>query len=111
VLEFSRWMESAVAARRPNRLLNYRELAPHAAARAPDEDHFLPLFFALGAAGDEVHANYMSREVMYSMLAMDAFALSARKAFHEPKFMNQNGRSQALGHMLAITIFQRPRPR
>ena len=39
------------------------------------EDHFLPIFFALGAAGDDLHANYLSREVMYSMLSMDAFAL------------------------------------
>ena len=42
--------------------------------RMPD-DHFLPFFFALGAAGDDLRANYLSREVMYSMLAMDAFSL------------------------------------
>mgnify|MGYP000617926765 CR=1 FL=1 len=56
-------------------LLNYRSLAPHAERAHPTEDHFLPLFFALGAAGDDLHANYLSREVMYSMLAMDAFSL------------------------------------
>ena len=56
-------------------LLNYRSQAPHAARAHPTEDHFLPLFFALGAAGDDLRANYLSREVMYGMLAMDAFAL------------------------------------
>ena len=55
--------------------LNYRSLAPHAERAQPTDDHLLPLFFALGAAGDDLHANFLSREVMYSMLAMDAFAL------------------------------------
>jgi 4,5-DOPA dioxygenase extradiol len=75
VLEFSRWIESALQRGDLNALLNYRSLAPHAERAHPTEDHFLPLFFALGAAGDDLHANYLSREVVYSMLAMDTFAL------------------------------------
>ena len=75
VIEFSRWIEAALARGDLNALLNYRNLAPHAERAHPTEDHFLPLFFALGAAGDDLHANYLSREMMYSMLAMDAFAL------------------------------------
>ncbi|ART51365.1 dioxygenase [Acidovorax carolinensis] len=75
VIEFSRWIESALARGDLKALLNYRSLAPHAERAHPTEDHFLPLFFALGAAGDDLHVNYLSREVMYSMLAMDAFAL------------------------------------
>ena len=75
VLEFSRWIESALERGDLKALLNYRSLAPHAERAHPTEDHFLPLFFVLGAAGDDLHANYLSREVMYSMLAMDAFAL------------------------------------
>ena len=75
VLEFSRWIESALERGDLKALLNYRSQAPHAERAHPTDDHFLPLFFALGAAGDDLHANYLSREVMYSMLAMDAFAL------------------------------------
>ena len=56
-------------------LLAYRAQAPHASRAHPSEDHFLPLFFALGAAGPEARPHYLSREVMYSMLAMDAFTL------------------------------------
>ena len=56
-------------------LFQYRSLAPHASRAHPSEDHFLPLFFALGAAGTQARPNYLSREVMYSMLAMDAFTL------------------------------------
>lgn len=77
VLEFSRWIESALARGDLQALLNYRTEAPHAHRAHPTEDHFLPIFFALGAAGDDLHANYLSREVMYSMLSMDAFALQA----------------------------------
>ena len=75
VIAFSRWIESALERGDMQALLNYRSLAPHAERAHPTEDHFLPLFFALGAAGDDLHANYLSREVMYSILAMDAFAL------------------------------------
>ena len=75
VLEFSRWIEDALARGDMAALLNYRTQAPHASRAHPTEDHFLPIFFALGAAGDDLHANYLSREVMYSMLSMDAFAL------------------------------------
>ncbi len=80
VLEFSRWVESAITRGDRTALLNYRELAPHARRAHPTEDHFLPLFFTLGAAGwggdAPLQADYISREVMYSMLAMDAFALT-----------------------------------
>ena len=77
VLEFSRWIEAALQRGDLPALLAYRERAPHAERAHPTDDHFLPLFFALGAAGDDLHADYLSREVMYSMLAMDAFALQA----------------------------------
>ncbi len=75
VLEFSRWIEDALARGDMQALLNYRSQAPHATRAHPTEDHFLPIFFALGAAGDDLQAQYLSREVMYSMLSMDAFAL------------------------------------
>ena len=75
VLEFSRWIESTMAAGDTEALFNYRSLAPHAHRAHPSEDHFLPIFFALGAAGKDARANYLSREVMYSMLSMDAFTL------------------------------------
>ncbi|CAN7470480.1 DODA-type extradiol aromatic ring-opening family dioxygenase [Acidovorax sp. LjRoot117] len=75
VLEFSRWIEAALARGDMKALLNYRSEAPHARRAHPTEDHFLPIFFALGAAGDDLQAHYLSREVMYSMLSMDAFAL------------------------------------
>ena len=75
VTEFSRWIEARLAEGNTPALLNYRQLAPHAVRAHPTEDHFLPLFFAMGAAGSDARPHYLSREVMYSMLAMDTFAL------------------------------------
>jgi 4,5-DOPA dioxygenase extradiol len=72
VQAFSRWVEDAV---------QRHDVRPCSAtgslrrsARAPTDEHFLPLFFALGAAPQGC-TQYLSREVMYGMLAMDAFAL------------------------------------
>jgi 4,5-DOPA dioxygenase extradiol len=85
VIEFSRWVESAVMRGEKTTLLHYAELAPHALRAHPSDDHFLPIFFALGAAawgGEPACAvDYLSREVMYGMLAMDAFALGTAPGF------------------------------
>jgi 4,5-DOPA dioxygenase extradiol len=75
VSEFSRWIEAALVRGDTAALLDYRAQAPHAQRAHPTEDHFLPLFFALGAAGGSLQPQYLSREVMYGMLAMDSFAL------------------------------------
>ena len=77
---FSRWVESAVARGDREALLAYRTQAPQAARAHPTEDHFLPLFFTLGAAGwgedgESVPVDYISREVMHGMLAMDAMSV------------------------------------
>lgn len=74
VVEFSRWVEQQVQAGAIDALLDWPQQAPHALRAHPTDEHFLPLYFALGAgAGSTPH--YLSREVMYGMLAMDAFAL------------------------------------
>ncbi|GAC1606920.1 MAG: class III extradiol ring-cleavage dioxygenase [Ramlibacter sp.] len=82
VLEFSRWVEAAIGRGDLEALLDYRQQAPHAQRAHPSDDHFLPLFFALGAGGfsqpgEPVAAGYVTREVMYGILAMDSFALPA----------------------------------
>ncbi len=75
VQAFSRWVEAALQRHDVPALLDYQSLAPHALRAHPTDEHFLPLFFALGAAPQDWQAHYISREVMYRMLAMDAFAL------------------------------------
>jgi 4,5-DOPA dioxygenase extradiol len=77
--EFSRWIESVVTQADKEAMLHYRSQAPHAVRAHPTDEHFATIYFALGAGGwgEEagVKISYLSREVMYSILAMDAFAL------------------------------------
>ncbi len=60
-------------------LLDYRRRAPQAARAHPTDEHLLPLFFALGAARwpdtgtSAVQA--ITREVQYSVLAMDSYII------------------------------------
>ena len=75
VVEFSRWVEMQIQAGAMESLFDWQERAPHALRAHPSDEHFLPLYFALGAGGPGAQARYLSREVMYGMLAMDAFAL------------------------------------
>jgi 4,5-DOPA dioxygenase extradiol len=86
VAAFSRWVEATLERGDFSAMLEYRRLAPDAQRAHPSEDHFLPIFFALGAAGwggpQGARPDYLSREVMYSMLAMDSFALSASGLAH-----------------------------
>lgn len=82
VLEFSRWVESAIGRGDIAGLLDYQRQAPHALRAHPSDDHFMPLFFALGAGGfgegpEPVQPGYVTREVMYGILAMDSFTLPA----------------------------------
>ena len=82
VVEFSRWVEDAIGRGDLDALLDYRTRAPHAQRAHPSDDHFLPLFFALGAGGfgrggPSVQPGYVTREVRYGILAMDSFALPA----------------------------------
>lgn len=77
VQEFARWVEDAVARGDMEALFDYRRRAPHAQRAHPSEEHFLPIFFALGAADDASRADYLTRETMYGNLAMDSLALGA----------------------------------
>ena len=77
---FSRWVEDALVRQDVNALLAYVTQAPSALRAHPSDDHFLPLFFALGAAdiaGAKFKPEYLTREVRYGMLAMDSVALHA----------------------------------
>jgi 4,5-DOPA dioxygenase extradiol len=77
--EFARWIENAVTSNHADAMLAYRQQAPHAVQAHPTDEHFATIYFALGAAGwgtdKKPVAQYISREVMYRYLAMDAFAL------------------------------------
>ncbi|MCS6810470.1 MAG: dioxygenase [Tepidimonas sp.] len=83
VQAFSAWVWEALQVGDLAALLDYRARAPQAARAHPTDEHLLPLFFALGAAGwpkaegaagrPSVHA--ITREVQYRHLAMDSYAI------------------------------------
>jgi 4,5-DOPA dioxygenase extradiol len=74
VTEFAEWMDRAVLEGRRDDLLAYRSRAPYAADNHPTEEHLLPLYVALGAAGLGARAEHLHKSAMYSMLRMDAYA-------------------------------------
>jgi 4,5-DOPA dioxygenase extradiol len=76
VTMFADWMDRAVREGRRADLLDYRRRAPHAADNHPTEEHLLPLYVALGAAGPDAHAERLHTSGMFSMLRMDAYAFT-----------------------------------
>ncbi|SFB21048.1 Aromatic ring-opening dioxygenase, catalytic subunit, LigB family [Collimonas sp. OK607] len=76
VTEFEIWMKEHLEAGDRVGLLNYRQLAPSAVQNHPSEEHLLPLFVALGAAGPEAQARLLHSSVEHGVLAMDAYAFN-----------------------------------
>ena len=74
VADFADWVFDAVATDRLDDLVDYRRLAPHGQRNHPAEDHFLPLFTALGAGGPGGRGRRLHASYTYAVLAMDAYA-------------------------------------
>ena len=71
VTGFCDWMAEKIAAGDIDALSAYRTLAPHAVQNHPTDEHLLPLFVTLGAAGDISKSQRMNSVMTYGMLAMD----------------------------------------
>jgi len=77
VVAFADWMDAALRQNRTDDLLAYREKAPYAVMQHPTDEHLLPLYVALGAAGEGAHATRLHASTRYGTLRMDAYAFSA----------------------------------
>lgn len=77
VNSFADWFHAALMESQTDDLLNYRRLAPHATKNHPTEEHLLPLYVALGAAGEKAHAERLHASSTYSVLRMDVYAFQA----------------------------------
>lgn len=73
--EFSRWVGECIESHDLEALADYRRLAPQAIRAHPSEEHFLPLFVALGAAGDYTHPHKIYSGIELGSLSMDAWLL------------------------------------
>ena len=71
--EFSDWVKDRVENHELDTLADYRSRAPHGARAHPTDEHFLPLFFALGAARDDYKAERIYSAIDSGVLSMDAY--------------------------------------
>lgn len=73
VKDFAAWTAKTLAPGNLQQLLDYRQYAPSAERAHPTDEHFLPLFIALGAAGEHYEARVIEGGVEYGVLAMDSY--------------------------------------
>ena len=74
--EFEAWLAEKLAAGAVEDLVRYRSLAPNAAVAHPTEEHLLPLFVALGAAGERPKAEVLHSSFQFGTLSMACYAFS-----------------------------------
>jgi 4,5-DOPA dioxygenase extradiol len=77
---FAAWMATVLTAGDLAQLIDYRRLAPDAARNHPTEEHLLPLYFALGAAGEASVARRAFEGFSYGPLAMDVWTFGEAAA-------------------------------
>lgn len=71
--DFAEWLHDRLLANDIDALVDYREQAPGAVRSHPTEEHFLPLFVALGAAASGARAERFVRGFEAGALAMDSY--------------------------------------
>ncbi len=76
VRDFGEWMHARLVENQREALRHYRTQAPFAVRNHPTEDHVLPLFVAMGAAGDFTKAERLHTSHQYGVLAMDMYAFT-----------------------------------
>ena len=74
VSRFADWFGEKLDAAQTEDLLDYRRQAPFAVKNHPTEEHLIPLFAALGAAGPSWRAERLHASATYGILRMDVYA-------------------------------------
>ncbi|MBV8464617.1 MAG: dioxygenase [Burkholderiales bacterium] len=82
VTAFAEWMHEKLLGRDIGALLDYRRRAPHAQCAHPTDEHLLPLYVALGAAGDNVDALRWHQDITAGGLSMDAYRFDRTQSLH-----------------------------
>ena len=74
VRPFIEWFEDRLSADDLTALFDYRRQAPHAQRAHPTDEHLLPIYFAMGAAGNPaMQARRIDAGIDMGMLAMDIY--------------------------------------
>lgn len=74
---FTEWVAGVLAAGDLDALLGYRQNAPEAVRAHPTDEHLLPLFTALGAAGVAWNAQRVHHSFMHGVIAMDSYLFNS----------------------------------
>ena len=74
--EFQAWVKERIDNNDLASLADYRQLSPQGVRAHPTDEHFLPLFVALGAAHDQPKAERVFDAIESGVLAMDAYLFS-----------------------------------
>lgn len=76
VSRFANWIDVELKTTKIDRLINYRRHAPDAAQAHPTEDHLMPFFVALGAAGTPVYTERFYAGVDDLVIAMNGYCFN-----------------------------------
>ena len=75
-LDFQDWVKQRIDRHALDELADYRRLSPDGVRAHPSDEHFLPLFVALGAAPQNYQAKRLYDGIEMGALAMDAYRFS-----------------------------------
>jgi 4,5-DOPA dioxygenase extradiol len=74
--EFQAWVFDKLNKKDVDTLVDYRSASPHGVRAHPTDEHFLPLFFALGAASEKAKPERVYDAIDAGVLAMDTYVFS-----------------------------------
>jgi 4,5-DOPA dioxygenase extradiol len=73
VVRFANWIHQTITSGDVAALLDYRRHSADGQWAHPRDEHLIPLFTALGAAGDAAHAEAFHRSISERVIAMDGY--------------------------------------
>jgi len=74
--EFQAWVFEKLKEKDVESLVDYRSRSQHGVRAHPTDEHFLPLFFALGAAAEKAKPQRVYDAIDSGVLAMDAYVFA-----------------------------------
>jgi 4,5-DOPA dioxygenase extradiol len=80
VSRFADWLGEKLDARQTDDLVDYRAQAPFAVKNHPSDEHLLPVYAALGAAGTAWRAERLHTSTTHGILRMDVYQFDADAA-------------------------------